>query len=420
MNQKRMIDKYIDTSRYVYNKTLEFIKVRGHKVNDKALRDILVTKKTKKRHPIYKAYDDQINKLREQKNGSDDEVVKEQLAEQIKALNKERRDKMKDFEYVENEEVLDFELETPKDIRDCAVKRCCDAFKAGYTNLREGNIRHFNMQFKKKTECNQTIEVTPKLFSITQDGDFRMTPTFFGKVDCILKVHNHIKKKVKKLAIENNVDIVRKKNEYFVHLLVPTKQSIYESHDKVGSVDLGIRTLGTVHINSLSTNETMIVEYKHRADLLKKYNQKIDMLKVRQGRVRKKHFNKLEKRKKDLVDRLHWMFINDLLSRADIIYLGDIKSHDIVTGGKNKWLNRAFNDLKFYQLKLRLLYKAGVIGKLVKLTPEPYTTKTCSSCGEINNNVGSKEIFECPCCKLVAGRDSNAAKNIKMKGLLSC
>jgi transposase len=36
--------------------------------------------------------------------------------------------------------------------------------------------------------------------------------------------------------------------------------------------------------------------------------------------------------------------------------------------------------------------------------------------GAINNNVGSKEVFECSQCNLKTGRDMNASKNIKMKG----
>ena len=242
-----------------------------------------------------------------------------------------------------------------------------------------------------------------------------MTPEFLGK-DCILKVHKHSKQKTKNLKIQNNVDIVRNNYGYFVHLIVPTKVSESKSFDSVSGVDLGIRTLGTVHINTLKTNETKIVEYKHRGDLLKKYNEKIKLLKNKKGRVRKRSFLKLEKRKKDFVDKIHWEFINDLLSKSDVIYLGDIKSHDIVKGGKNHTLNMCFNDLKFYVLKQRFLYKASLTGKIVKLTPEPYTTKTCSGCGNINNCVGSKEVFECPCCELVTGRDMNASKNMKMKG----
>jgi putative transposase len=99
-----------------------------------------------------------------------------------------------------------------------------------------------------------------------------------------------------------------------------------------------------------------------------------------------------------------------------VIYFGDIKSHDIVKGGKNKSLNVAFNDLKFYQLKQRLMYKAYLYGKKVFMVPEHYTTKTCSNCGKINDSVGSKEVFECDHCKMVTGRDFNASKNMKLKG----
>jgi putative transposase len=136
------------------------------------------------------------------------------------------------------------------------------------------------------------------------------------------------------------------------------------------------------------------------------------------GRIRKKQYIKIDKRKIDLVDRLHWEFINDLLSHNDVIFFGDIKSHDIVKKSKNKTLNLAFNDLKFYKLKQRLLYKAYVQGKKVFLVPEHHTTKTCSGCGYINDHVGSKEIFDCPNCKSKTGRDMNASKNMLLKGML--
>ncbi len=416
LNQKIAINRYIDTSRYVYNKTLEHIN-KEHKVNFQSLRDLLVTDKTRKGLEEYKKYDEMIKTVKSQRDKESNETEKQHLTDQIKLLQQQRRDEVKTLEYAKNDLVKPFELLTPKDIRACAVKRCCDAFKTGFSNLRNGNIRYFNMEFKKKKEVCQTIEVTPKLFSITGDGDFKLTPEFL-KGDSILRVHKHSRKKVKKLKIDHNVDIVRNNNGYFVHLSVPINQSLsYKSHDTVAGIDLGIRTFATCHVNNLSTNDTKLVEYKHRTDLLKRYNYKINCLKAKKGRVKKKHFLKVEKKKKDLVDWLHWEFINHLLTLSDIVYLGDIKSHDIVNGGKNRFVNLAFNDLKFYQLKQRLLYKASVAGKIVKLVPEPYTTKTCSKCGEINNDVGSKEVFHCPCCNLNTGRDMNASKNIKMKGL---
>ena len=41
----------------------------------------------------------------------------------------------------------------------------------------------------------------------------------------------------------------------------------------------------------------------------------------------------------------------------DVVLYGDIKSHNIVKNGKNKKLNRNFNDMKFYTFKQRLMYK---------------------------------------------------------------
>lgn len=417
MAQKTVLDKFIDTSRYIYNKTIDLIENKGHKVNFYNLRDILVTENSKKTLEAYKAFDAEITEVKKQKNSTDDEKRKEVLQVRMNELQQERRNAMKKYDYIKNTEVMDFELETPKDIRACAVNRCCDAYKTGFSNLRNGHIRFFKMHFKRKKEKAQTLEVTPKLFQITQNGDFAMP--CLGD-DKILRVHNKMQKRLKLLTVDHNVDIVRSNSGYYVHLSVATKATVLspDSYDTVAGIDLGIRTFGTGHINSLKTNDTTIVEYKHRADLLKKWNQKIKMLKTRQGRVRKKQFSKLEKAKKDLVDLLHWEFIKDILSRADVIYLGDIKSHDIVSGGRNRTLNQNFNDLKFYQLKARLMYKAGLVGKRVELVPEPYTTKTCSCCGEINNNVGSKEVFTCSSCHLVAGRDINASKNMKMKGLL--
>jgi len=66
MKQKLLLNKFIDTSRYVYNRTLEHIN-KGHKVNFQDLRDIIVTENTKKGLDEYKVYDSLIEELRKQK-----------------------------------------------------------------------------------------------------------------------------------------------------------------------------------------------------------------------------------------------------------------------------------------------------------------------------------------------------------------
>jgi transposase len=355
LEQKKLLDEFIDTSRFVYNRTLEHIN-KGHKINFQNLRDLLVTDNTKKGLTEYKEYDKSINDLKIRKKELKEEIKDinilknaiEKLDEQIKFIHATRRTAMKEKDAETNSMIHDFELNTPKDIRACAVKQCCDAFKTGFTNLKNGNIKFFNMKYKTKKESLQTIEVTPKLITI-KENQIRICPTLFK--DPILKMDKRNKRKLKDMQIENNVDIQRASAGsapgYYVYISVKVTSKESEL-DKIAGVDLGIRTFATVHTHSHSNGSNVISEYKHRADLLNKWNKKMDTLKEFK-RVRKKHFNKLDKKKIDLTNRLHWDFINHMLHENDVIYLGDIKSHNIVKNGSNKKLNRDFNDLKFYQ-----------------------------------------------------------------------
>jgi transposase len=96
--------------------------------------------------------------------------------------------------------------------------------------------------------------------------------------------------------------------------------------------------------------------------------------------------------------------------------MGDINSHDIIKGNKNKTLNSDFTDLKFYQFKQRLKYKASINGKRIVFVNEAYTTQGCSSCGNLWKSIGKAEIYRCRVCKFICGRDLNASKNIMLKG----
>ena len=417
--QRQLLNEFLNTSRYVYNRTVEYIN-NGHKINFQSLRDILVTESTKKTYDDYQSRDEEIKQLYKTRAACCDDTEKQVYADLIKIKNKERRDHMKGpaFVPIKNSLIESFELNTPKDIRSNAVNRACDAFKSGFTNLRRGNIKFFNMKFKKKTEMTQTIELSSKNISI-KDGKVTILPTIF-KADRVLKVSRRNQKKCKNLQINNNVDIVKHNGGYYLHVTVPTgviADDKIAAKPVVAGVDPGIRTYATVHSNSCSS--TTITEYVHRRETLRKLNKKLDLLKKKRNKCRKKQFQKIERKKINFVNALQWDFINHLLKNNDVIYFGDIKSHGIVKDGKNKVLNRDFNDLKFYQLKQRLKYKASLAHKRLFFTPEPYTTKTCSGCGTINNYVGAKEIFSCPSCNMHTGRDFNAAKNIKMKGMLS-
>ena len=113
----------------------------------------------------------------------------------------------------------------------------------------------------------------------------------------------------------------------------------------------------------------------------------------------------------------HWKTIRWLLDNLDLVLYGDIKSHGIVQQGENKKLHRRVNTLKFFSFKQRLLHRARLERKRIVLVPEHYTTRTCSSCGTLNDP-GSSKVYHCSFCRTHVGRDVNAAKNILMKGMI--
>jgi transposase len=170
-------------------------------------------------------------------------------------------------------------------------------------------------------------------------------------------------------------------------------------------------------------------EYKYNKSKINKLNKQIDSLKKESLKIskikkfnvkrkrRKKAYDKREKKKENLIEELHWKVANDLVNKNDVIFYGDIKSHNISKNSTNKKLNRDFNDLKFYKFKCKLTHKMCIANKLLYLVHEANTTKTCSFCGLINNP-SSEKIYNCSKCNISLDRDVNAAKNILMKGLM--
>lgn len=358
--QKKLIDELFDVTRYLYNKANKLVKEKKFRWKPNyTLRDYLVTIKSRK------------------------------------GLTTPKKD---------------FELVASDSTRQCAIQNLCDAYKTATRNLEAGNIRSFDVCYKKKNAPRQCLELGSKDLNMTPQG-FKIYPSRW-KENSILKISKKNQIKYGKYQVKNNCDLLRQKGLYYIAFVLPQITQENKVFKRACGVDLGVRTLAS----SYGTNG--VVEYDGNVNLLKKFNSKFDLLKNLK-KVRKKALNKIEKKKIDFTDNLHWSLIKALLDENDVIFMGDIKSHNITKNGKNKTLNRAFNDLKFYVFKKRLEYKAESRGKKVFMIPEPYTTQCCSRCGNLWRTIGNSKIYKCKKCKLVCDRDTNSAKNIFMKGIIN-
>jgi putative transposase len=357
--QKKLIDELFDVTRYIYNKANSLIKQKKFKYGQKhTIRDYLVTINSKK------------------------------------AITTERKK---------------FELVASDSTRQNAVFNLCDAYKTASGNMKAGNIRAFDISYKKKKDVRQCLELGSRDLNMSDKG-FKIYPTKW-KGNEYLKISNKNQTKYGKFKLEHNCDLLRQKGLYYIGIVIPQITRENNSFTKACGVDLGTRTLAS------SYGPSGITEYEVNMNLLKKFNKKLDSLK--NHKRRKKALNKIEKKKIDFTDNIHWSLIKALLDENDVIFMGDIKSHNMTKNGKNKTVNRAFNDLKFFIFKSRLLYKATTRHKKVFMIPEHYTTQGCSGCGNLWTNIGASKIYDCKKCKLVCDRDTNSAKNIFMKGVIT-
>jgi putative transposase len=412
--QKKIINGWIDTSRAIYNKTLKYIK-DGAKINFISLRDKLVTYETKKEDDVYIKYSQKIAKYKKELKNLKNEEEINNMKEKIKKKEKKFKEIKKNIKSVINKNINEWELNTPKETRAAAVNDVCKAYKSTFANFKKGNIKYFEMKYKKKNEKQQTILLQKNMIK-NNNGILEIMPGYFEKDDCLFEMGKRTKKKYKNLEIEHDVRLTRKNKDYW--LSIPYKIEL-KKREKIKEynycgIDPGIRSFMTVvDMNGYS-------EYNQNQDKISEINRKKEDVLNRKINNKRRLLLRLEERKKNLVNELHWKTINDLIKRYDVIYYGDIKSHNITNGGKNPKLNQDFNDLKFYQFKSKLEYKCKINNKILIKVNEAYTTKTCSCCGNIYD-IGDSKIYNCENnkCKIVCDRDVNSGRNILMKGLLT-
>ena len=427
--QRKIIDEWIDTSRYVYNKTIHLIN-KGHSVNHFQLRDKLVTEDTKKNNKEYKDFIVELQELTDKKKLLNKELLqnKKDIAKQqelIKQIEmqekliidkkKSRNEIIKTLATEKNTGIKEWEFNTPKAVRDGAVNDVCKAYKTGFINLKLGNIKFFKMHYKKKTNPDKCVCI-PKSLVKNKNGIIHLSSHFF-KENCKFKMGKKTLKKYKDLKIDNDTRIIKQKDTYYLIVPIPVEEIPKKPLVNYCGIDPGIRTFMT----SFGNNEC--IEYHHNEEAIKSLNTKIMILKELRGlkfrkRILKAKLNRIETRKSNLINELHWKVITDLLNRNDVIFYGNIKSHDIVKNKNNKTLNRNTNELKFFQFKQRLLSKATEKNKRIVMVNEAYTSQTCSFCGSMYKP-GCSKVYDCKNCNRKTDRDVNASKNILMKGILS-
>ena len=121
-----------------------------------------------------------------------------------------------------------------------------------------------------------------------------------------------------------------------------------------------------------------------------------------------------------LKEELHWKVANFFVKNYEVILIPKFSSKDFAPKIKRKMKNKTVKSLLSLNHSMfleRLKWVAMNRGTKIIESREDYTSKTCTSCGSINNKLGSNKTFICKKCKVVIDRDLNGARNIYLRAM---
>lgn len=350
VNQKKQLKKWIGTSRYVYNRSLVEFK-KENSGNFYSLRNKFVTAKN-------------------------------------------------------NPNIQPWELETPKDIRAGAIRDMMKGYKTAITNIKRGNINHFNLRFRNKKH-ESSIEIPKTAISIKK-GNFQVYKTYLGTIKTSKD------KYMRNLTIDYDCRLHCKQDKWFIYVPVKVKMNTNMPKHYSCALDPGTRKFQTIY------SEEIAIKIGIRKDFLRKLYEKLDTFqslrsrKIIKNSSYKRRTRKLWFRINNLIDDLHYKTISLLTSNFRTIFLPKFESQEIGRRMTFKSCKRDLFTLKHYLFQQRLLNKAKTYKYCnAFICTEEYTSKTCGACG-ILNNVGMSEVYRCR-CGLTIDRDINGARNILIK-----
>ena len=121
-----------------------------------------------------------------------------------------------------------------------------------------------------------------------------------------------------------------------------------------------------------------------------------------------RHHSKIRNQRKDALHKV----TTRLAKTKQVIVVEDLNVSSMI---RNRRLSRAIADMGWAEFTRQLAYKCQWYGsKLVVADRFFPSTKTCSGCGEVADDIPlSQRIFVCGSCGLSIDRDLNAAINLE-------
>lgn len=202
--------------------------------------------------------------------------------------------------------------------------------------------------------------------------------------------------------------------KYFVSILTEKEYTPVPTTGKKVGIDLGLKDFLVLSTGSKIKNGRFLKHYEKNLKLNQKHlsrkkggSNRYERQKLKVARIHEKISN-------SRMDLIHKTSL-DLIKNFDVIYLEDLNIKGMV---KNHKISKSISDVSWGKFIEVLTYKANWNNKEVIHIDRFFpSSKTCNSCGWVNNSLTLKDRSWICKCGLEVDRDLNAAKNILNEGL---
>ena len=186
--------------------------------------------------------------------------------------------------------------------------------------------------------------------------------------------------------------------------------------------DTGVRTFQTIYSSDGLAGklgdeivDKKLIPIAKRIDHYQSVISKVDKSQTR--RNLKKRCALLRTKIKNITSDLHWKVADFLCQNFETIIIPKFEVQEITHRSKsiNSTTTKKMLSLSHYKFRQRLVHKANMYNRNVLITGEAFTSKTCGHCGILNNDLGSKKVFDCKKCDVKLDRDINGARNIMIR-----
>jgi putative transposase len=276
--------------------------------------------------------------------------------------------------------------------------KCLDMAYQGFFNKRTQFPRFKSRKSKNSFTIPQNVRC---------DGTKLIIPKFLDGIEMIME--RKIKGTIKHCNISKTPT-----GKYFVSILTEQEYVPVNKTGKSVGIDLGLKDFLVLSNGTKIKNYRFLKHYEHQLKLNQQHLSRKNKGSVRYEKQRLKVARIYEKITNSRMDLIH-KTTNDLVKQFDTIYLEDLNIKGMM---KNHKLSKSISDVSWGKFIDTLEYKANWDDKQVVHIDRFFpSSKTCSKCGWINNNLTLKDReWKCDKCGEVIDRDLNAAINILNEG----